>query len=139
MRGDPFHSSRAVLKNFNVRAKNFDATMEHTNLDKVQVAYNEWPGRSQRGQQALPQCQAALLQRGRYRRCRRVLLQGEAARDEVAGEPRGAVQECWLRSGWLKKGWLTLLCYLKCAAKFISFITWGFGERPIRSLLLSMG
>ena len=36
-----FHSSRAVLKNFNVRAKNFDATMEHTNLDKVQVAYNE--------------------------------------------------------------------------------------------------
>lgn len=39
----------------------------------------------------------------------------------------------------MKKGWLSLLCYLKCAGKFVSFITWGFGERPIRSLLMSMG
>jgi hypothetical protein len=44
-----------------------------------------------------------------------------------------------LRSGLMKKGWLSLLCYLKCAGKFVSFITWGFGERPIRSLLMSMG
>ncbi|MEG0010345.1 MAG: potassium channel family protein [Aeromonas sp.] len=134
-----FHSSRAVLKNFNVRAKSFDATMEHTNLDKVQVVYNE-NGR-------IDHSEASKL----YRNAKRIFSSvgdtvdaGDAYYQEKLHEmkslasPRELFKESWLRSGPLKKGMLSLLCYLKCASKFISFITWGFGERPIRSLLMSM-
>lgn len=134
-----FHSSRAVLKNFNVRAKSFDATMEHTNLDKVQVAYND-NGR-------IDHSEASKL----YRNAKRLFSSvgdtvdaGECYYQEKVHEmkslasPRALFKESWLRSGILKKGLLSVLCYLKCASKFISFITWGFGERPIRSLLMSM-
>lgn len=135
-----FYSSRAVLKNFTVQAKNFDATMEHTNLDKVQVTYNE-SGR-------IDHSEASKL----YRNAKRIFSRvgdtvdaGECYYREKLHEmkslanPRELFKESWLRSGKLKKGVLSLLSYARCGSKFISFITWGFGERPIRSLLMSMG
>ncbi|MGY3869465.1 potassium channel family protein [Aeromonas crassostreae] len=135
-----FHSSRAVLKNFTIRAKHFDATMEHTNLDKVQVSYNE-NGR-------IDHSEASKL----YRNAKRLFSSvgdtvdaGECYYQEKLHEmkslarPKELFKERWLRSGLRQRGGFSLRCYLKCAAKFVSFITWGFGERPIRSLLMSMG
>ena len=48
--------------------------------------------------------------------------------------PRELFRERWLRSGPMTKCWLSLLCYLKCAGKFIQLHHLGFGERPIRTL-----
>jgi hypothetical protein len=41
VRGDPLPLLPGGAENFSVSAKNFDATMEHTNLDKVEVVYND--------------------------------------------------------------------------------------------------
>lgn len=111
-----FHSSRAVLKNFSVSAKNFDATMEHTNLDKVEVVYND-NGR-------IDHNEASKL----YRNAKRLFSSvgdtvdaGECYYKEKLHEmkslasPRELFRERWLRSGPMTKCWLSLLCYLKCA------------------------
>ncbi|MDO2950959.1 potassium channel family protein [Aeromonas simiae] len=135
-----FHSSRAVLKYFEVYGEFFDATLEHTSLEEIAIQYRPHgkpnysdASRYYRNAKRLLSSVGNVVEAGEY-----YYLEKQCEM-KAYRTPGALYKETWLRQS-LPRKWLTSsYCWLRYLAKLTSYVTWGFGERPERSLFISLG
>jgi len=134
-----FHASRSTLLLCSVSGIKFEATLEHTNIEKSKFV-------------AHPPMKHNYLQKNEFYNKVKILYSSIGQKSE-AGDylfkekinhmlslltPHKTFRESWFRKNLFKKILFTIKCYIKFIINFMNYIVWGFGERPFRSLITSI-
>ncbi|MDD2864718.1 MAG: potassium channel family protein [Methylococcales bacterium] len=133
-----FHASRSTLMLCSVSGTNFDATLEHTKMEKTVF------------DAGLTVNDNYEIKREFYSKIK--ILFSSIGKSAEAGNyffkeqynemlsllfPKRTYRGLWHQKNLIEKCVFFAKCYFKFVAKFLNYAIWGFGEKPFRSLIAS--
>ena len=132
------HATRSTITMSSIQGLNFGATLEHTSIERTSF-------------EAGPVELKNYAEREQFYKTIKALY-AVIGKNKEAGEyfylekrnemmsvlfPQITYREKWFSSKPLGKSWLVIKCCTRFIPKLINYFSWGFGERPFRSITTS--
>ncbi|MDX1283165.1 potassium channel family protein [Shewanella colwelliana] len=135
-----FHATRSTLSRCSIDGSDFDATLEHTKINgflfrSTKSKTNHFHSRKKFYAKAksLYSSVGSSAEAGEY------FFKEKKNHMLSLLFPKKSNRESWHNRNTGSKLFLGFTSYLKFLSEFGNYVVWGFGERPIRSLFLSVG
>ncbi|WP_124816054.1 potassium channel family protein [Burkholderia cepacia] len=134
-----FHATRSAISMSSVRGIDFDATLEHTSIERSSfdagpVTWKNYAGR----ERFYATVKALYAGIGKNKEAGDYFLLEKINEMMSMLFPRVTYRERWFVSKPLGKVWIATKCWASFVPKLINYLAWGFGERPFRSLATSV-
>lgn len=133
------HAIRSKLTSCNFEGINFEATMEYSEIldSQFSLGENEFCNKT-REMEYYKKIKSLYSSIGNHYEAGKFFYKEKVSEMLSFLRPQHNFKDKWRYKGNLGKSLFTISCVFKFLFSFFSFLVWGYGERPIRSLFCSL-
>lgn len=133
-----FHASRSTLMLCSVSGTDFDATLEHTKMERTLfdaglTVNNNYSTKME----FYSKVKILFSSIGKSAEAGNYFFKEQVNEMWSLLFPKRTYRELWHQKSWIAKSYFFIKCHFKFVAKFLNYAIWGFGEKPFRSLIAS--